>query len=340
MPHHRVQIAGKAISFTCSEDQSVLDAGLHAGIPLRYGCGHGECGTCRARVTAGEYELWDSVSPFALSEHELDEGWSLLCSTTAYSDLEVEATLDDFGRPIIPPRDYRFEVVSNTAASPGMRVLRAVAVEGGVRYYPGQYFELSLGEGRGEKRAYSFASWSEGSGYEAAKIEFVVRLVPGGKGSGRLAACTPGEILEVSAPYGNMTLREGTRPKVLVAGGSGIGPIRSIVQEILAGPPPEAVWVFHGSRLREELLWYEELVAAEGEHPWFHYVPALSELGGDAGWSGRCGIVPEVLGEVLDGRDVARSESYVCGPGPMVRSAREVLVQMGCPEDRIFADEF
>jgi NAD(P)H-flavin reductase/ferredoxin len=339
MPEHHVEIAGKAEGFACSEDQSVLDAALRAGIPLRYGCGHGECGTCRAKVLAGEYELWDSASPFALLEHELDEGWTLLCSTTAYSDLVVDATLEDVGRPVIAPGGHRFEVVSNTAVSPGMRLLRAVAVDNGVRYYPGQYFELSLGAGR-DKRAYSFASWPGGGGSEVAKIEFVVRLVPGGKASQRLAACPPGEILEISGPYGNMTLRQGSGPKVLVAGGSGIGPVRAIVQEILAGPPAEAVWLFHGARLRDELLWCEELTAAEREHPWFHYLPALSEPACDGSWSGCCGVISKVLGETLQAGEVAKSDSYVCGPAQMVRSVREVLLQMGSSEDHIFADEF
>lgn len=333
-------IDNTGVSFSCHEGQSVLDAALHAGIPLRYGCGHGECGTCRAIVIAGEYELSESVSPFALLEHELDEGWTLLCSTVAYSDLVVDATVDEVDRPFITPQEFRFKVVSNTAVSPAMRVLRAVSLEGGARYYPGQYFELRLDAGGADRRAYSFASLPEIAGASSAEIEFVVRLVPGGRATSRLASCAPGEILDISSPYGNMTLRQSTTPKVLVAGGSGIGPIRSIAQEILAGPPPEAVWVFHGSQLRDELLWYDELTAADAEHAWFHYVPALSTAGEDAGWSGRVGLISDVLGEVLDAGEVARSESYVCGPGPMVRAARQVLTQMGCPDDRIFADEF
>lgn len=340
MPDHRVEIDGRALSFTCREDQSVLDAALQAGIPLRYGCGHGECGTCRAMVRTGEYELWDSASPFALLEHELEDGWTLLCSTTAYSDLVVDATLEDVDRPVIAPRDYRFEVVSNTAVSPAMRVLRAVAVDRGIRYYSGQYFELSLGAGRTERRAYSFASWPGGAGTEITTIEFVVRLVPGGQASGRLAACMPGEILEIAGPYGNMTLRQGSGRKVLVAGGSGIGPIRAIAQEILAGPPAEAVWLLHGARLAEELLWCEELTAAEREHPWFHYIPALSEPPGQGSWPGSCGIISDVLGEVLNAADVADSDAYVCGPAPMVQSAREILRRMGCSAERMFADEF
>lgn len=338
MAEHRVQIAGTDISFVCPEDQSVLDAALHAGVPLRYGCGHGECGTCRAQVSAGEYELWESVSPFVLLEHELDEGWTLLCSTTAYSDLEVDATLHDIGRPLISPQDYRLEVVSNTAASPGMHLLRAT-VGGDLRYYPGQYFELGLGEGRGHRRAYSFASLSGGADSEVPTVEFVVRLVPGGQASGLLAACVPGDVFEISAPYGTMTLREGLGPKVLVAGGSGIGPIRSIAQEILAGPPQEAVWLFHGSRLRDELLWYEELAAADHEYSWFHYVPVLSEQS-DAAWSGRSGIVSEVLSELLDAEDLAATDCYVCGPGPMVNATRDALAQLDCPDDQIYADEF
>ncbi len=349
MPDHRVELAGKGVSFACGEDQSVLDAALHAGIALRHGCSHGECGSCRAIVVAGEYELSESVSPFALLEHERDEGWTLLCSTTPYSDLVVDATLETSERPVITVTEHRFEVVSNTAPSPKMRVLRAVALEGGVRYYPGQYFQLNLGAGRENRRAYSFASWPRTPGAEVAEIEFVVRLVPGGQASERLVACRPGDILELSAPYGNMTLREGAKARVLVAGGSGIGPIRAIAQEILSGPPAQGVWLFHGARLREELLWYEELRAAEQEHPWFHYVPSLSEPGGAGRWSGRCGVISkvlcEVLGrpelpEVLGAADLAEADSYVCGPAPMVRSARETLLQMGCSEDRINLDEF
>ncbi len=77
--------------FFLEGNDSILDAGLKAGLYLDYGCTSGNCGSCKCKVVSGAVrKLRDH--DFVISAREQEEGYVLACSNTAISDLVIEAT--------------------------------------------------------------------------------------------------------------------------------------------------------------------------------------------------------------------------------------------------------
>lgn len=75
--------------FECGSEETILEAGLRNGVNVHFGCRHGGCGTCKARVVEGEVNLKDSSS-FALMDFEREEGFCLLCSSVPLGDVTIE----------------------------------------------------------------------------------------------------------------------------------------------------------------------------------------------------------------------------------------------------------
>lgn len=337
MVDHRIEVE-EGPSFVCREDQTILDAGLGAGVGLGYGCGHGECGSCKALVLSGEYDLSEDISPFALLEHELEEGMTLLCSTRPYSDLTIRVELPEPTVPMIPVREHVGELAHLERVSAGMLLMRLRLSEQ-LSYYPGQYFELAV-PGSQARRAYSFAVGLGGATVRSSEIEFLLRVNPGGVASTWALEATPGVEVRISAPYGNMILKPGDRTVLLVAGGSGIGPIRSLVQALEAEVPQRAAWLFHGARIPDELVWRDEFQALAADAGWFRYHPAISEPDSCPTWSGETGHIAGSVATALEAIVPPIDTAYVCGPPVMVQSVRKVLASHGLPDQSVMADEF
>src|SRR5579862_8062934 len=89
-PEYKVLVQPHGRHITVPADRSVLDGALAAGLNLPHSCKSGHCGSCRARLRAGEIE-YPHGRPVGLTAAEADEGNILLCQARARSDLVVEA---------------------------------------------------------------------------------------------------------------------------------------------------------------------------------------------------------------------------------------------------------
>ena len=105
--------SGKTI--TVKEGQTLLDAAIRNGVQVPYGCRHGSCSACKCQVLDGDYELMDRVSEYSLMSFERDEGFVLMCSTLAESDLVIELEEEESDLPFFPVFDFEAEVVENQA---------------------------------------------------------------------------------------------------------------------------------------------------------------------------------------------------------------------------------
>lgn len=86
---HRVTIISLGKSFTVAQGETILEAAENAGLDMPYGCRRGMCGTCVARVLAGQVRM-PGEDLFGLMDDERERGYILMCSTYAASDLEID----------------------------------------------------------------------------------------------------------------------------------------------------------------------------------------------------------------------------------------------------------
>lgn len=102
---YNVTISPSGKQFEVDAETSVLEAALDAGIVLPYGCKNGACGSCKSLVTEGSVVQGDHQAS-ALSSSETTQGYALLCTAKATSDLQIEATVVA-GAGTIPVRKCR-----------------------------------------------------------------------------------------------------------------------------------------------------------------------------------------------------------------------------------------
>ena len=88
MANHRVVVKPSGLEVVVREGQTILEAALAAGIDWPYGCSHGMCGACKARLLSGKVEM-SETSSFALFDDELAAGFILTCSSRLVTDIEV-----------------------------------------------------------------------------------------------------------------------------------------------------------------------------------------------------------------------------------------------------------
>lgn len=333
MATHRVRILPKGTVFESREGETVLDAGLRHGVPFKYGCRHGNCSTCRYLVTDGEVDF-GRASPYSLSEQEREEGWALLCCATPLSDLEIEVP-EDAGqrlREVITPAEHAVTVERNEAVCRTLVRLR-LRPSGDFDFYPGQFLEIEV-PGCDEWRSYSMASAPGRRG----EIDLVIQKLPGGLFSEKLPELRPGTELRIRGPFGTSYLRAGDRPVLLVAGGSGIAPMLSILESLAMADDRRAVDFYYGVRTRADLPLEDEITALAAKHGRVRFRPALSEPTPECGWNGAKAMIAQVIQKEL--ADASPFDAYICGPPPMCDTVSVILAAKGLAEEHAFLDRF
>ena len=150
-----------------------------------------------------------------------------------------------------------------------------------------------------------------------------------------------GTEVKIEGPFGDFWLHRAARPAVLLAGGIGITPFRSILVETVGGGPlPYRVVLFHANRRPEEAAFADELRALAQTDPNLTFVPTMTAMAGSTQpWDGERGHIDRaMLGRHLDG--VANPIYYMAGPPGMVQATRATLVASGVDEDDIRTEEF
>ncbi|TCK21116.1 FAD-binding oxidoreductase [Pseudonocardia endophytica] len=335
---HTVRFEPVGIEIEVDEDQNILRAAAEQGVQLMHGCKEGQCAACKSFVLEGEDIEYDSYSTFALPDYEREEGSTLLCRAHAYEDLTIE--LLNFDEEVIrsglPLTKGTVEVVSNEPVTHDMRHLVVKMVDPvEIKFFPGQYMDFTV-PGTDESRSFSMANTPNREGL----LEFVIRIYPDGLFSQFLAErLSVGDRLEVEAPFGTCTLRENrTSDLIFVGGGAGLSPILSLLRSLAERGVERKSTFYYGARTADDLCFEKEITELGERLPSdFSYVPALSEPG-DATWTGRTGLITEVVR--AEETDLKGADAYVCGPPPMVDAAIATLTQLGVKEDNIFFDKF
>jgi propane monooxygenase reductase component len=337
---HVVRLEPVGIEMEVDEDETVLNAAFRQGLMLMHGCKEGQCAACKSFLLDGEVDL-DRYSTFALPDFEEAEGFTLLCRAHALTDLEVELLHYDeeilrSGNPIVTS-STRIEAIDELTHD-----IRRLVVRLGdgdrMSFSAGQYVDIAIPGADGEHRSFSMASLPS----EADRLEFMIKLYPGGHFSGLLASdangsgLKVGDTLEVTGPYGVFTLRDSSpRRLVFIAGGAGMAPVLGLLRSMLEKGSTRPATFYYGARTRADLFHLEELERLAAELPDFTFVPALS----DEDWEGETGMVTDVV-KRLETEGLEDVDAYLCGPPPMVDAAIALLERSGVPEAHIYFDRF
>lgn len=321
---------------TCRDDQTILDACLRAGVWIPHSCTHGTCATCKAEVLDGDVDHGEASS-FALMDFERDEGKVLPCVARPKSDLVIEADVDvDETIPVHAVEDYTavVEVLDDVACETRRLVVR---LDRPLTFNAGQYMALSVPGHPGVTRTYSMANPPS----ESTHLEFQIRRTAGGLATDGwiFAGLTPGDTIAMSGPYGRFVLREDrSEPAVLIAGGTGLAPIASMIQHALEGDVTGVghLTLYQGARTQEWMYDVDRFRALADAYPdRFTYRPCLSEESAEGFATGMVTDVLDTDKETLKGH-----VGYVCGPPAMVEAAlRTLMLKRLFPRD-IFKEEF
>lgn len=320
---------------TVAAGDNLLKAALEAGLAWPHNCRVGSCGECRTHLLGGKIKELNDFS-YVLSKEEMDAGMILACQTCLRSDIEVDVTL---GTETVQPAK------SVKGAIEAYAPLTHDIVEIGVRldetipaYLAGQYAELSVPGVINLPRSYSFASAPDGK--ETDRINFFVRQIPGGEMTSWLhESDRTGSQVEVTGPYGSFWLRESDAPVLCIAGGSGLAPIKALLEQLSTPGFTRRVVFLFGARTQKDLYCLEEMQSfVENSNSRFDFIPVLSEEPEESDWSGLRGMVTEFISDAVP--SVAASHAYLCGPPGMIDAAIAVLQEQGIDKENIHYDKF
>jgi NAD(P)H-flavin reductase/ferredoxin len=328
--NHQVEIADTSERFAAEPGESILDAALRAGVAFPYSCQAGNCGTCKCEYLTGEiFEL--EHSEHALKPEERARNVILACRTQVWGDVAVRR-IEAEELVLHPSRVMRCRVVRLERLTHDIRELRLSVESGGpFTFSAGQYAQLEFAPGL--SRHYSMANMPEES-----ELVFQIRQIPGGRTSGFVAErLQAGEGVKVSGPLGMSYLRDAHAGSVLlVAGGSGLAPIESILRTLLARGHGGSIRFYFGARAERDVYHEPLLKDLATRHSNFGYQVVLSEQS-DAPRR-RVGLVHEAV--AADISEFAGYKAYLAGPPPMVEAAKEMLLARGMAQRDIHADAF
>lgn len=326
----RLTEGGAAASFEISMGRTILETVLAAGIDYPHGCRAGNCGACKSHLISGQVEM-SPYSEFALSEEEKARGLILACRAVAWSDCEIQPVAAE-DAAIHASRRLQCRVGEIEAATHDIRIVRLEMVSGGpFDYTAGQYSELTFAGL--PARDFSMAS-APGDGY----LEFHIRYVAGGAATSHVMEnLAVGDPVGLRGPIGTGHYRAGhAGPMLLLAGGSGLAPIKAITEAALAAGARQDIFVYFGARAERDVYlesYFRDLAA---RHRNLNFTVVLSEPG--AATERRTGFLADAVGADFTGLDGFKA--YLAGPPVMVESCTEALDKMGLARRDCHADAF
>ena len=312
----QVTVQPRGQTFEVLGNETLLEAGLKAGLTLPYGCSNGSCGECKCRIVEGSVV---KVRPhdFVLSAAEKRESYTLTCAYSAVGDVTLE--LPALGPADIPLQEIKVRVRALEPLSPGRMAVHLLTSRAErLRYLAGQWLDITI---NGETRRVPAASCP----CDERRIEV---HVPCDRGEGfdrdlRESLKVNDEVV-VRGPFGEFVLDDSsTRPLLLVAEGAGFGPVKSLLQHALSLDQAPSITLFRLAG--DEGLYQENLLNSYASAlDNFFYRPY--QTGAD------CSAAFASL--IAEQGSIAGHDVYVVGSDALIRDARERCLAAGLPHSQ------
>lgn len=219
------------------------------------------------------------------------------------------------------PQEFEGTLIAKKKLAPDISLFTIQINNNDLSFIPGQFMMLSLTPDRGLARAFSICSDPE----KKNEIEVCMKIMPDGVLSGKLEQAPLSSKLYLKGPFGTFTLKPTTKEIVLIAGGTGIAPLRSMLYALLEQKGNNKIWLFYRFKTPEEYLFKEEWEALVQQHENFKLIPSVSNH--DPSWNHETDRIQNIITKYI--KDPTKVECYICGPPSMVKDTLEALPKLG-----------
>ncbi|MBD3574758.1 flavohemoprotein [Streptomyces sp. KD18] len=301
--------------------EHIDDPGALTPYLRRLGTGHRKYGTQPAHYPVVGEALIGALARYATATWGAGAEAAWVRAYTAISQTMIDAAAED---ERTSPAWWHAEVVSHELRTQDIAVL-TVRPDQPYPFVAGQYTSLETPWWPRVWRHYSFASAPRADGL----LSFHVKAVPAGWVSNALVRhARPGDVLRLGPPAGSMVVDHSTDNGMLcLGGGTGIAPIKALIEDVAEHGERRPVEVFFGARSDGDLYDKDTLLGLQRSHPWLSVRPVVGE--------GLAGQLPQAVGEH---GPWSSYDAFVSGPPAMIRSGVDELRRIGIPQDRIRYD--
>jgi ferredoxin-NADP reductase len=204
----------------------------------------------------------------------------------------------------------------------------------------GQHYDVRLTaeDGYQAQRSYSIGSEPERQG----EIDLTVERIEDGEVSAYMHdVLQPGDRIEVRGPIGGYFVWDADLPEplLLIAGGSGIVPLMSMLRHRAAIHNTNPARLLYSSRAFDDIIYYDELEKLRGNGNGLEVFHTLTRRQPE-GWKGYSRRIDDaMLKEVIRPLGMV-PQVFICGPTLLVESAANTLVRLGLPPAQIRTERF
>jgi len=328
----RIELVNDNRSFDVEEGEKILSAALRQGIVIPHNCRNGICGSCMGLLHSGVVDHGED-QPRALSEEKELQGYMLCCKAVAKSDLRLQVeTIDALVDIEIKTLPCRIKKLQKLAEDVMLLELKLPPHEK-FEFRAGQYIDFLLPGGK--RRSFSMAN----SPVDNETIQLHIRHVPGGKFTSRVfEELNEKDMLRIQGPLGTFITRGIDRPAVLIAGGTGLAPLKSMLEVVREQGCDRPLHLYWGARAKKDLYFDSQLLQWAKELDCLNYTPVLSEPDSSDDWRGKTGWVHEAV--LADFPDLSGVDVYASGPPPMVSAIQLSFPDQGLEQGRLYFDSF
>ncbi len=285
---------------------------------------------CKCRCESGSYDLGDDFIDDALTADEAAERLVLTCQMIPRSDCVIEVPVPSAASKVKPVEHWGTVHAVDRPSSSAFVLSIALDEPRALDFLPGQYVHLFV-PGTDAHRAYSFSSKPG-----ATEATFLIRNIPGGMMSGWLAdRARPGDRVRMIGPQGSFFLREVARPLVMLAGGTGLAPILSMLEVLAERGTDRPIRLLYGVTADADLVETARIAALAARLPTLAFDFCVVD---PASACPRKGYVTDHLDDAdLHGGDC---DVYLCGPPAMVEGVRRFLREKGITPAQFHYEKF
>jgi NAD(P)H-flavin reductase len=237
----------------------------------------------------------------------------------------------------IPPKEFKAKLIKKEFLNEEVVSLWFKPVDAEFKYLAGQFAMVKF-EDKDEPekfitRAYSIASAPKENG----EFELCLGIIPNGKGSTYLNSLTENDLAVFKAPFGMCNIKpENKNNLIMVATGTGIAPIKAILEDLANNNDTRTIDVLFGVRKAENLFYLKELKDLAEKLENSSIILTLSQP--DELWNGHEGRVTAHLDSL--NFDPLITDFYICGNGEMIKEVREFALKAGIDKKNIHVEIF